>query len=159
VVQTPALDELGAPSPAVRSLSLDSASKISVALMRASLLHNARKPMLCSESAGPPDLPGRTRFAQASAAAPEIIRSSSLGASAKRTGQLNAIAAGCKSLPCGYARAMAKDHLFLALLLLLIMLVAAIGIATVVILGAVEDCSPDGDCNISSSPSGLVLSR
>jgi hypothetical protein len=54
---------------------------------------------------------------------------------------------------------MAKDHLFLALLLLLIMLVAAIGIATVVILGAVEDCSPDGDCNISSSPSGLVLSR
>jgi hypothetical protein len=60
-------------------------------------------------------------------------------------------------VPCGYARAMAKDRLPLALLL--IMLVAAIGIATVAILGAVEDCRPDGDCNISSSPSGLVLSR
>jgi hypothetical protein len=52
---------------------------------------------------------------------------------------------------------MTKDRLLLALLL--IMLVAAIGIATVAILGAVEDCGPDGDCNMSSSPSGLVLSR
>ena len=52
---------------------------------------------------------------------------------------------------------MAKDRLLLALLM--IMLLAAIGIATVAILGAVEDCGPDGDCDISSSPSGLMLSR
>ena len=52
---------------------------------------------------------------------------------------------------------MTKIRLLLALVL--IMLVAAIGIATVTILGAVEDCGPDGDCNISSSPSGLLQSR
>jgi len=33
------------------------------------------------------------------------------------------------------------------------------GIATVAILGAVEDCGPDGDCNISSSPSGVMQFR
>jgi hypothetical protein len=52
---------------------------------------------------------------------------------------------------------MCKERLLFALLL--IMLVAAIGIATVAILGSVEDCGQDGDCNISSSPSGLMLSR
>jgi hypothetical protein len=52
---------------------------------------------------------------------------------------------------------MTKDRLLVALLLF--MLVAAIGIAAVAILGAMEDCGPDGDCNMSSSPSGLVLSH
>jgi hypothetical protein len=65
--------------------------------------------------------------------------------------------ARCKCFRARYAHAMTTDRLLLALLL--IMLVAAIGIATLAILGSVEDCGPDGDCNISSHPSGLVLSR
>jgi hypothetical protein len=51
---------------------------------------------------------------------------------------------------------MAKDRLLLALLL--VMLVVAIGVASAIVLGAVEDCGPDGDCNLESSPSGSILS-
>ena len=50
---------------------------------------------------------------------------------------------------------MAKDRLFLALLL--VMLVVAIGVATGIVLGSVEDCGPDGDCNLESRPSGMIL--
>jgi len=42
---------------------------------------------------------------------------------------------------------------------MLVMLIAAIGLATAIILGAVEDCGPDGDCDSYSSPSGLVLAN
>ena len=55
------------------------------------------------------------------------------------------------------ARSMAKDRLLLTLLLA--MLIAAIGIAALVIVGAVEDCGPDGDCTSISSPGGVVLKR
>ena len=70
---------------------------------------------------------------------------------------LNAIADGCRSVPSGYARAMAKDRLLLALMLL--MLLIAIGVATAVVLGAVEDCGPDGDCNLTSNPSGMIVTN
>jgi hypothetical protein len=52
---------------------------------------------------------------------------------------------------------VSKDRLLL--LILLGMLAPAIAVPIFVILGAVEDCGPDGDCNLESHATRLSPTR